>query len=117
MSRSLLVGRKVNFTGFSANKYRVYIGKKEILCLMSLCGEYVLPILQQQEMEKRNKKKKKTIPLSKVSSSKVQQIKKIEETELSCSSSGGYPPSHLPYERERQKHSKLEFTEALLVVS
>jgi len=68
-------------------------------------------------VKKKKKKTTKTIPLSKVSSSKVQQIKKIEETELSCSSSAGYPPSHLPYERERQKHSELEFTEALLAVS
>ena len=64
MSRSLFVGREVNFTGFSANKYRIYIGKKEISYLMSLYGEYVLCILQQQEMDKRNKNKTKIIPVS-----------------------------------------------------
>lgn len=55
MSHSLLVGRGVNFRGFSAKKYSIFIEKKGILYLMSLCGEYLIPISQQQEMDKRNK--------------------------------------------------------------
>lgn len=52
MPHSLSVGRVVNFTGFSANKHEISIGKKEILYVMSLCGKYILPILQQQQMDK-----------------------------------------------------------------
>lgn len=64
MSHSLLVGRGVNFKGFSAKKYSIFIEKKGILYLMSLCGEYLIPISQQQEMDERNKNKAKIIHYS-----------------------------------------------------